>query len=81
MMEITVQISEDQTIVELSKSIQPFHADIFLKKFVQGNPVEINIKSFLGLITLHLQNDDRIQVRAVGEDSEEALKAVVDYLT
>ncbi|MBU8906954.1 HPr family phosphocarrier protein [Desertibacillus haloalkaliphilus] len=79
--EITVNISEDQTIIDLSKKIQPFQSQIFLKKIVRGNPIEINLKSFLGLITLNLQNGDTITVRVVGEDSEQALEAVVDYLT
>lgn len=79
--EIKVQITEDQTITELSRLIQPFKSEIYLKKMFRGNVIEVNLKSFLGLITLQLQNNDSILVRAVGEDSEEALKKVVEFLT
>ncbi|MGO4887466.1 HPr family phosphocarrier protein [Anaerobacillus sp. MEB173] len=81
MKEITVQITEDQTITELSKVIQPYKSEIFLKKMVRGNVIEVNLKSFLGLITLQLKNDDKILVRTVGEDSEEAMEKVVKFLT
>ncbi|WP_257008131.1 HPr family phosphocarrier protein [Bacillus sp. FJAT-45350] len=79
--EITVNISEEQTIVELSKKIQSYKSEIFLSKVLRGTPMEVNLKSFLGLITLHLENHDKILVRAVGEDSTEALEEVVSYLT
>ncbi|MEQ6390665.1 HPr family phosphocarrier protein [Bacillaceae bacterium S4-13-58] len=79
--QIKVDISEEQTIVELSKSIQAFDSEIFLKKNVSGSVIEINLKSFLGLINLRLTNGDLLTVRAVGDDCEEALQEVVDYLT
>ncbi|WP_216829144.1 HPr family phosphocarrier protein [Alkalihalobacterium elongatum] len=79
--EITINIGEDKTIIELSKIIQPFQSEIYLRKLLRGNPIEVNLKSFLGLITLNLQNGDSITVKAVGMDSEEALQAVVHYLT
>lgn len=79
--EIKVKITEDQTIIELSKLIQPYQSEIYLKKMVRGSVIEVNLKSFLGLITLQLQNDDSLLVRAVGDDSEAALKQVVEFLT
>ncbi len=79
--EIIVNINENQTIIELSEIIQPFKSEIFIKKMFRGNVHEINLKSFLGLITINLQNKDRISVRAVGDDCEDALQAVVKYLT
>jgi phosphocarrier protein len=78
---ITVHISEEQTITELSQLVQPFRSEIYLKKFVNGNVIEVNLKSFLGLITLQLKNNDRITVRTLGEDCHEALEKVVDFLT
>lgn len=80
-MEIHINISEEQTIVELSKEIQQFSSEIFIKKVVRGNVIEVNLKSFLGLITLQIQNGDALTVRAVGVDCEKALAAVVNYLT
>ncbi|WP_332691665.1 HPr family phosphocarrier protein [Halalkalibacter lacteus] len=79
--EVTVNISEEQTIIGLSQLIQPFQSEIFLKKLVRGTVVEVNLKSFLGLITLQLRNGDRLTVRAIGEDSEVALREVVAFLT
>ncbi|OIJ14046.1 phosphocarrier HPr family protein [Anaerobacillus arseniciselenatis] len=78
---IIINISEDQTIIELSKLVQPYRSEIFLEKFLNGSVREINLKSFLGLITLRLQNKDQITIKAVGEDCEEALIKVVEYLT
>ena len=79
--EIIVNISEDQTITELSKSIQPLQSEIYLKKMVRGMIVEVNLKSFLGLITLQLQNGDKLFIRAVGDDCEQAVKEIENYLT
>jgi len=79
--EIIVNIDEDQTIIELSEKIQPYHVEIFIKKIYQGSVYEINLKSFLGLITMRLNNGDKVWIRAEGDDHEEALQAVVDYLT
>lgn len=79
--EIVVNITEEQTIIELSKIVQPYNAEIYLKKLVGGNVIEVNLKSFLGLITLQLKNNDQIIVRTVGEDCEEVLEEVVRFLT
>lgn len=77
---IVVNISENATIVELSKAIQKFKSEVFLKKNVNGAIHEINLKSFLGLITLQLRNGDTLIVNAIGEDCEEALAEVASYL-
>ncbi|MDY7220916.1 HPr family phosphocarrier protein [Halalkalibacterium halodurans] len=78
---ITIQVSDEQTIVDLSKILQSYQADVLIKKVLNGNILEVNIKSFLGLITLRLQNNDRVEILAVGEDCEEALHKVVEYFT
>lgn len=78
---IVVNIKESQTIMELSEKLQPFTSDVYLKKIYLGNVLEVNVKSFLGLITLHLENNDSISVRAVGEDCEEVLEVVVNFFT
>ncbi|WP_227935613.1 HPr family phosphocarrier protein [Alkalihalobacillus deserti] len=79
--QIIIHISEEQTITELSELVQPFRAEIYLKKVVNGNVIEVNLKSFLGLITLQLKNNDRITVRTIGLDCNEALNKVVEFLT
>lgn len=78
--DIVVNISDKVTIVEVSKATQKFQSEIYLKKSVNGTPYEINLKSFLGLITLQLRNGDHLNIRTVGEDCEEAMADVVGYL-
>lgn len=78
---IEINIPEDVTIVEVSNATQKFQSEIYLKKIVNGATHEINLKSFLGLITLQLRNGDELTVRAVGDDCEQALEEVVNYLS
>lgn len=78
---VTVNISEAQTIIELSQLTQKFDSEIYLKKEVNGSIIEINLKSFLGLITLNLQNGNKLQIRTVGEDCEQAMDEVESYLS
>ena len=79
--EIIVNISENVTIIEVSKATQKFKSEIYLKKNVNGTLHDINLKSFLGLIILQLKNGDHLTVSAIGEDCEEALNEVVSYLS
>lgn len=79
--EIVVHITEQQTIIELSQLIQPFQSEIFLTKLVNGTLVDVNLKSFLGLINLQLGNGDQLTVRAEGNDCKAAIEKVIDYLT
>jgi phosphocarrier protein HPr len=76
---VKVNISEDQTIVDLSQILQPFHAEIYLEKVVDGTAREVNLKSFLGLITLQLKNGDKVKVRTVGEDHDKAIQEVISF--
>lgn len=78
---IVVNISKDVTIIEVSKATQKFESEIYLKKNVNGSIHEINLKSFLGLITLQLRNGDHLVVSAIGEDCEEAVEEVAGYLS
>ncbi|WP_059103282.1 HPr family phosphocarrier protein [Shouchella shacheensis] len=79
--EIVIHIDEEQTIVELSDKMQAYDSEIYLKKMYRGVLHEINLKSLLGLITIHLGNGDEVLIRVVGHDADLALQAVVDYLT
>lgn len=78
---IIVNISEKVTIIEISKATQKYESEIYLNKVVNGMPHEINLKSFLGLITLQLKNGDHVSINVVGEDCEAALAEVVQYLS
>jgi phosphocarrier protein HPr len=79
--EVNVNISEDQTIVDLSQILQPYQAEIYLEKVVDGTMREVNLKSFLGLITLQLKNGDQVKVKAIGKDHEQALHEVVSFFS
>ena len=78
---IIVNISDNVTIIEVSKVTQKFESEIYLIKDVNGMVHEINLKSFLGLINLRLKNGDHITVKAIGDDSDIALKEVIQYLS
>lgn len=78
---IIVNLDESQTVIKLSEILKTFQSEIFLKKIYRGMLYEVNLKSILGLINIHLTNGDKVEVRAVGEDAQKALEAVVEYLT
>ncbi|RSL33958.1 HPr family phosphocarrier protein [Salibacterium salarium] len=79
--EIQIHISENQTITELSQLLTPYNAEVYLEKKDDSHVIEVNLKSFLGLITMRLQNGDNVIIRTEGTDAQESLKAVSDYLT
>lgn len=76
-----IHISEKQTITELSQFILRYDAEIYLSKLVGGSPVEVNLKSFLGLILLQLKDGDKVLVRAVGSESPEAVKKIQEFFS
>ncbi|WP_242705630.1 HPr family phosphocarrier protein [Pontibacillus sp. ALD_SL1] len=78
---IRVSIDETQTIIELSNKIQRFDSEIYLEKNVEGSLVEVNLKSFLGLINLRLKNGDILLIRCEGKDCSVALEEVKEWLT
>ncbi|WP_175614662.1 HPr family phosphocarrier protein [Piscibacillus halophilus] len=77
---IKIQLSDAQTIMDLSQLIQKYDAEIFLKKNVHGSMMEANLKSILGLINLQLQGKDEVTVVCEGPDAKEALEALKDFL-
>lgn len=79
--QIEINLTENQTIVDLSEFVQNLNSQIYIKKNVNGNIIEVNLNSFLGLITLQLKDKETVVVRTVGEDSEIALKKVIEFLT
>jgi phosphocarrier protein HPr len=81
MKNMKVHLTENKTIVDLSQLIQKYDSEIYLKKIVNGSVIEVNLKSFLGLINLQLRNGDEIEARAEGEDSQEALLEVERFFS
>jgi phosphocarrier protein HPr len=78
---LIVHISDDVTIVDISKATQKYDSEIYIHKDVNGTPHDINLKSFLGLINLRLKNGDEISIKAEGSDCEEALNEVVQFFS
>lgn len=78
--DVKVHMKETQTIMELSQIIQRYDSEIILKKVVQGSVHEANLKSFLGLINLRLQEGDEIEVTCIGADAAQALGEVESFL-
>lgn len=78
---INVYLSENKTIVDLSQLIQKYDSEIYLKKIVNGSVIEVNLKSFLGLINLQLRNGDEVIARVEGIDSQEALMEVERFFS
>ncbi|WP_026699697.1 HPr family phosphocarrier protein [Salibacterium aidingense] len=78
---IIIQIEENQTVIELGQLLQPFKSEVYLMNRSEGHVVEANVKSLLGLVSMHIQNGDQVTVRAVGSDAEEAAAKVINFLT
>ncbi|ENH96144.1 phosphocarrier HPr family protein [Gracilibacillus halophilus YIM-C55.5] len=75
----TINISESQTIVELSYLLQKYESEVFILNKSENHVQEINPKSVLGLATLQLKNGIEVTVRAVGNDAEDAVMEVVNF--
>lgn len=78
---VTVHLDENQTIVELSRIVQHYDAEILVKKEVQGSWYEVNLKSILGLINLQLKNGDLIYIESKGKDQQQALEDIESYFS
>lgn len=79
--EIIINLSEKQTIIELSQALTPYKADVYLINEAGGNLYEANVKSMLGLVTLRIKNGDRVKIRATGSDAQEAMERAVQYFS
>lgn len=74
-----INITEDQTIIELSYLLQKYDCEVFIRN-ESGNQIhEVNPKSVLGLATLQLRNGVEATVRAEGKDAEEAVLEVIRF--
>ena len=64
-------------LVRLSES---FSSEISLSRADAGSDVEADARSILGILLLAAGHGTRVQVRAEGDDEEEAVDAVCQYL-
>lgn len=78
---VVVNISDNVTIVDISKATQKYQSEIYIHKVVNGTPHDINLKSFLGLINLRLKNGDEITIKSEGIDCDDALNEVVQFFS
>lgn len=58
----------------LVKLASKFKSDFFIEK----NGIEINGKSIIGVMSLAAEQGSRLTLKFVGEDEEEAAKAIVE---
>jgi catabolite repression HPr-like protein len=69
--------SEARPVAEIVQTASQYESRIFL---ISGDK-KINAKSIMGMMSLSLCNDEEIEVEAAGPDEEEAVTAIVDYMS
>ena len=69
--------SEARPVAEIVQTASQYEAAIYL---ISGDK-KINAKSIMGMMSLGLHNDDVISVEADGKDEEQAIDAVVRYMS
>ncbi|SNU08020.1 catabolite repression HPr-like protein [Lachnospiraceae bacterium] len=77
---ITVSIpkfDEARPVAEIVQTASRFASTMY---FISGNK-KINAKSIMGMMSLGLCNDEEIEVEADGDDENEAVEAIVNYMT
>ena len=68
---------EARPVAEIVQTASQYEAAIYL---ISGDK-KINAKSIMGMMSLGLHNDDVISVEADGKDEEQAIDAVVRYMS
>ena len=78
--EFTVKLPnyvEARPVAEIVQTASQYDTAIYL---ISGDK-KINAKSIMGMMSLGLHNDDVISVEADGKDEEQAIDAVVRYMS
>ena len=78
--EFTVKLPnyvEARPVAEIVQTASQYEAAIYL---ISGDK-KINAKSIMGMMSLGLHNDDVISVEVDGKDEEQAIDAVVRYMS
>ncbi len=68
---------EARPVAEIVQTASKYESAIYL---ISGDK-KINAKSIMGMMSLGLHNDDIISVEADGRDEEQAIDAVVRYMS
>ena len=77
---ITIQISsglEARPIAMLVQVASQFESEIY----VESGKKKVNAKSIMGMMTLGLDAGEEITLSANGEDEEDAMKSIENYLS
>ena len=70
------QFDEARPVAEIVQTASQFESKIFL---ISGNK-KINAKSIMGMMSLGLCNEEEIEVEATGNDEQDAVNAITNYI-
>ena len=68
--------AEARPVAEIVQTASRFDSEIYL---ISGNK-KINAKSIMGMMSLGLCNEEEIEVEATGNDEQDAVNAITDYI-
>lgn len=68
--------SEARPVAEIVQTASRFDSEIYL---ISGNK-KINAKSIMGMMSLGLCNEEEIEVEATGNDEQDAVNAITNYI-
>jgi len=69
--------SEARPVAEIVQTASQYESRIFL---ISGDK-KINAKSIMGMMSLSLCNDEEIEVEAEGPDEQNAVHAIIGYMS
>jgi len=65
-----------RSAAEFVKKAEKFNSKIF----IISNGKEINAKSIMGVMGLGINQNDEINIKAIGDDSQEAVDSLVSFI-
>ena len=68
--------AEARPVAEIVQTASRFDSEIYL---ISGNK-KINAKSIMGMMSLGLCNEEEIEVEATGNDEQDAVNAITNYI-
>lgn len=71
------QFDEARPVAEIVQTASQFDSKVYL---ISGNK-KINAKSIMGMMSLGLCNNEEIEIEADGPDAEQAVDAIIDYMS
>jgi catabolite repression HPr-like protein len=71
------EFDEARPVAEIVQTASQFQSEIFL---ISGTK-KINAKSIMGMMSLGLCNDEEIEIEANGTDEDNAVEAIIKYMS